>query len=52
MINLEKIGHYNFKGGITMKVSINDNSKIIALWLGNEDNIETKIPKNVKEKEV
>lgn len=32
-----------------MRVSINDNSKIIALWLSNEDNMETNISKNVKE---
>ena len=32
-----------------MRVSINDNSKIIALWLNNEEKIETNLPKNVIE---
>lgn len=32
-----------------MRVSINENSKIIALWLNNEENIETNLPKNVIE---
>ena len=32
-----------------MRVSINENSKIIALWLNNEENVETNLPKNVIE---
>lgn len=32
-----------------MRVSINDDSKIIAVWLNNEENTETNLPKNVSE---
>lgn len=32
-----------------MRVSINENSKIIAFWLNNEENVEMNLPKNVIE---
>ena len=32
-----------------MKVSINDDSKIVALWLNNEEKAETNLPINVNE---
>ena len=32
-----------------MRVSVDDNSKIVALWINNEENITTNLPKNVGE---
>ena len=61
MKEMEKTGLYSRIEGLSVtvtglesslypwKTNLNENSKIIAFWLNNEENVEMNLPKNVIE---